>query len=401
MSEGIENIEVELKNMSNSSAKKEMTRNNGDYLFSGVDVFDPKSIGAYKDNDILNGVSTLDLVLIQRHILSIQKITSPYKLLAADINNSRSITASDLVALRKNILGISTTFDNNTSWRFVPASYMFPDPASPFDFPSRFNLDSIFEDKSNVNFTAIKVGDVNNSAKANTTSIVTESRNSAFRLSMDDVAFDAGKTLTLAVRSTDDLNLIGTQFALAFDPSVVAFTAIKPGVLDIEPYHMNEMHAAGGKVYVSMDAAGGVQVNPGDVLFTIEFRSLTSGKSNVFSFDNQRFTSEVYDIDATARMLELTSDQRVSEESAFTVFQNKPNPFKDETSISFSLEASSEVVFRIMDITGKIVLQQSAYMEKGFHKIQVNAAMLGKTGVYYYQIEAAGQNATRKMILIE
>jgi hypothetical protein len=40
-------------------------------------------------------------------------------------------------------------------------------------------------------------------------------------------------------------------------------------------------------------------------------------------------------------------------------------------------------------------------MEKGFHKIQLNAAMLGKTGVYFYQIEAAGQSATRKMILIE
>jgi hypothetical protein len=401
MSEGIENIEVELKNMSSSTAKKEMTRNNGDYLFTGVDVFDPKSIGAYKDSDLLNGVSTLDLVLIQRHILGIQKITSPYKLLAADINNSRSITASDLVALRKNILGVTTTFDNNTSWRFVPASYVFPDPASPFDFPSRINLDSIFEDKSNVNFTAVKVGDVNNSAKANATSIVTESRSAALRLTMDDVSFDAGKTISLPVRATEDLNLIGTQFALAFDPSVVAFTTIRPGVLDIKAFHMNEIHAAGGKVYVSMDAASGVQIREGDVLFTIEFRSLSSGKSNVFGFDNQWFASEMYDNDASARMLELTTDQEVSGESAFMLFQNKPNPFKDETSISFSLEASSEVVLRIMDVTGRIVLKQSGKMDKGFHKIQVNAAMLGKTGVFYYQIEASGQSATKKMILIE
>lgn len=401
MSEGIENIEVELKNMSSSTAKKEMTRNNGDYMFTGVDVFDPKSIGAFKDSDLLNGVSTLDLVLIQRHILGIQKIASPYKLLAADINNSRSITASDLVALRKNILGVTTTFDNNTSWRFVPASYVFPDPASPFDFPSRINLDSIFEDKSNVNFTAIKVGDVNNSAKANATSIVTESRSAAVRLSMEDLAFEAGKTILLPVRSTEDLNLIGTQFSLAFDPSVVAFASIKPGILDIKAFHMNEMYVTDGKVYVSMDAASGVQIKEGDVLFTIEFRSLSAGKSNIFSFDNEWFTSEMYDNDASARMLELTTDQRTSGESAFMLFQNKPNPFKDETSISFSLDASSDVTLRIMDVNGRIVLQQSGKMDKGFHKIQVNAAMVGKAGVFYYQIEASGQSATKKMILIE
>jgi len=52
-------------------------------------------------------------------------------------------------------------------------------------------------------------------------------------------------------------------------------------------------------------------------------------------------------------------------------------------------------------VTGRIVLQQSGKMDKGFHKIQVNAAMLGKTGVFYYQIEASGQSATKKMILIE
>ncbi|MBL0102221.1 MAG: hypothetical protein IPP49_21100 [Saprospiraceae bacterium] len=36
-------------------------------------------ITASKGGDYLNGVSTLDLVLIQRHILGIQTLDSPYK----------------------------------------------------------------------------------------------------------------------------------------------------------------------------------------------------------------------------------------------------------------------------------------------------------------------------------
>jgi hypothetical protein len=72
-----------------------------------------------KDNDPLNGVSTFDLVLINKHILGLEPLNTPYKMIAADANNSRSITTFDIVELRKLILGIYTELPNNTSWRFV------------------------------------------------------------------------------------------------------------------------------------------------------------------------------------------------------------------------------------------------------------------------------------------
>jgi len=162
MSDGVNNIEVELTNMTSALNKTEMTNNDGQYKFDGIDVFDPKTIEARNEADLLNGVSTLDLVMMQRHILGLQSIASPYKLLAADVNNSKSITASDLVDLRKVILGMSTSFVNNTSWRFVPSDFVFQDPTYPYDFPSMINLDSLFEDKTNVNFIGVKVGDINN-----------------------------------------------------------------------------------------------------------------------------------------------------------------------------------------------------------------------------------------------
>lgn len=51
-------------------------------------------------------------------------LNSPYKMIAADANNSRSITTFDIVTLRKLILGIDTVFTNTDSWRFVPADYI-------------------------------------------------------------------------------------------------------------------------------------------------------------------------------------------------------------------------------------------------------------------------------------
>jgi hypothetical protein len=60
------------------------------------------------------GVSTLDLVDMQKHLL-IKPLSSPYKMIAADANNSKSITAIDLIEMRKLILGIYAELPYNTS----------------------------------------------------------------------------------------------------------------------------------------------------------------------------------------------------------------------------------------------------------------------------------------------
>ena len=43
-------------------------------------------ISASKNDDPLNGLSTLDLVLIQRHILGANKFTTAENIIAADVN---------------------------------------------------------------------------------------------------------------------------------------------------------------------------------------------------------------------------------------------------------------------------------------------------------------------------
>ncbi len=54
------------------------------------------------------GISTVDMVKIQRHILGLEPLDSNCKLYAADANNDNVINGIDLVELRKLILGIYT-----------------------------------------------------------------------------------------------------------------------------------------------------------------------------------------------------------------------------------------------------------------------------------------------------
>lgn len=400
-SEGVDEIEVALTNMASASEIKDKTKNEGSYKFVGVDVFDPKTILAYKNDDVLNGVSTLDLVLIQRHIIGAQKITSPYKLLAADVNNSRSISASDLVNLRKLILGISSNFDNNTSWRFVPSEYIFEDPEYPYDFPSKINVDSIFEDKSNVNFIAIKVGDVNNSIVANARSQSIENRSSHALFVVDNTDFKPNTEYKYEIKASEDMDISGAQWALTFDTDKLQFDAVKSGLMSVISSNYNAQEASNGKLRFSIDLAQDIQAKEGDVLFTIVFNTLTTGDAESIKLDTDALHAEVYDANANVRPLHIQARHLENGGSENIVYQNEPNPFKEYTQISFELARANETIIRIMDVTGKVVFTQKRNLDKGYHTFNIQNHELSGAGVYFYQIESGGFSATKKMILIE
>jgi hypothetical protein len=137
----------------------------GAFAFSNLGKGGDFTITPSLDKNHLSGVTTFDLVLIQKHILGLQMLSSPYKLIAADANKSRSITTLDLIQLRKLILNIDPAFSNNTSWRFVNAAYRFPSPTNPWatTFPESISLNNL-PGNASINFIAIKIGDVNGSA---------------------------------------------------------------------------------------------------------------------------------------------------------------------------------------------------------------------------------------------
>ena len=119
-----------------------------------------------KNDDVANGVTTFDLVKIRQHILGIELLDSPYKIIAADANHDEGITTFDMVQLKQIILQNWDELPNNNSWRFVNAYYQFSDWTNPFvdDFPESIESIAVMENQNFMNFRAIKIGDVNESA---------------------------------------------------------------------------------------------------------------------------------------------------------------------------------------------------------------------------------------------
>lgn len=132
------------------------TDTSGNYTFTGLEANADYTISIENNNEHANGVTTLDLVLIKKHILGITEFTQPWQWLAADANNNHSVSTLDLVDLRRLILGITTTYPNNVSWKFVPETYQWGDIAN-----GQFIVQNLQGDVDSVNFIAVKIGDLN------------------------------------------------------------------------------------------------------------------------------------------------------------------------------------------------------------------------------------------------
>lgn len=149
--------------LSGSADEIVYTDENGQYAFTVPTG--SYSVSVTSNANHQDGVTTLDAVLIQKHILGEQLLDSPYKLLAADVNQSAVINETDIDEVSNVIYGVTLEFPNNNAWRFYPASYQFPDPSNPWleAIPEVINLSDLSSDQT-IDFVGVKTGDVNLSA---------------------------------------------------------------------------------------------------------------------------------------------------------------------------------------------------------------------------------------------
>jgi hypothetical protein len=178
-----------------------------------------------KGNDTLvaNGITTLDVILIQRHILGTLLLNSPYKIIAADVNLSGTVTSADINLINALILANISQYPSGQFWSFVPDDYSFPSPENPFPFPSSRTYPSI-SGTVNDDYIGVKLGDVNytyNNALARL-SAATDS----VSLYIENQSVREESTINVPVRVKNFNNMAGFQLALEWDPEVLSFNEI-------------------------------------------------------------------------------------------------------------------------------------------------------------------------------
>ncbi|MBK8626742.1 MAG: T9SS type A sorting domain-containing protein [Saprospiraceae bacterium] len=393
----VSNVSLLLSNDVNNESVAVVSDVNGYFEFNAITPGTSYTIIPEKDTDHLNGVSTLDLVIIQRHILGLSDLDSPYKFKAADINNDKKITASDLVELRKLILGVFNKYPKNTSWRFVDKAEKINVNGDVFFANEYVRHDTINTAMMQSNFVAIKVGDVNGSASVNAQNISLEQRASQkLTLSTFDQSFKKGESLKIPILADNFTNISGAQWTLNYDVSNLVYKNIEPGALDLTAENINVVD---GKIAFSWNDIEVLSMEPNTVLFTLEFMTQDAGNiSSSLSLSSDIAKAEAYTRNLEAIQMDLQI--RNSNLDVFALEQNNPNPFTTTTTISFTLPEDGHATVNIFDITGKVLKSINGQFAKGKNELMLSAEDFNAQGVMFYELESKGRKATKKMIYL-
>ncbi len=383
--------------LSGAPSASQLTADDGLYSFSGLQMGYDYTIAPFKDGDDHNGLSTYDIVLIGKHILGTQLLGSPYKLIAADVNRSGSVSTLDMIQLRQLILSIILEFPDNTSWRFVPRDYVFPAPANPWQepFPEAINLNNLSGPHLTGDFVAIKVGDIDLSAGTGDLQGVENRSDEAGVLLIrgEGSGLKAGEERELSLWA-DLTGIAGLQGALKVDAEAAVLLGASGGLM--KSWNLNDAYKGEGLLLFSWDAspppAGGQQP-----LLSLRLRARRDvALSNLLRFDDALLPAEAYD--AQGRRLGLSISLLEPEPA---LFQNYPNPFSQRSFIPFHLRQAGPARLEVFDYRGQQVAVLEGHFPAGQSQFILGRQELPGAGVYLYRLEAEGQFWIRRMTVMD
>lgn len=368
----------------------------GRYEFMNLAGGEDYSIIPMRDFDHNEGLSVIDMVIIIRHIRFIELIENPYLLIAADVNNTSGITISDVIEIREIVLGNQIAFMSNTSWRFIPVDYVFPDPAFPWfpPFPEQVDLVNQTMDVQ-VDFYGMKIGDVDLSASGQL-----QESDGILQLQIDNQFFEAGDLVEIPVRASDFEQVAGFQVELSFDANALHFVDAAagdiPGLHPVQSFGLNQVD--NGQIAVLWYETETIQIeeeNP--VLFTLYFEANSSGslvnklRLTELNLSNIAASQEAIPMDIELLVNSATNTNEELEDAGLSILSSSPNPFRDRTMVTYHLPEAGLVNFSIFDVNGKLVYNAQSFEGAGVNDWMIEQGELLGAGVYtcYIKTEKA------------
>ncbi|MFT6319866.1 MAG: hypothetical protein ACJAT4_000783 [Granulosicoccus sp.] len=400
--ENVQLVDILLQNDSTTS-----TSSLGTYELEALNCQEHTVTLSRTDNPA-NGVTTFDMALIQKHILHLELLDSPWKLIAADVNRSKEITTFDLVHIRQVILGLVPDFPNSPSWLFLEEDFTFDDPNDPFTtvLPNNVYTFSTDADTLAMNYMALKIGDVNINANPNADADV-DTRNEYARvllLNVKDRDLKVGEEVEVYLKSKEEEVLEGYQFTFNYDSEVLEFLDLTSAVT--KDFSLNNYALFEDRGAVTVSYNGDFLLEKNNALLHFTFRAKRSGRLSDLLFVNSNITKveaysaedELLDIDLNFESENVVAQLEVDKQ--LKLYQNQPNPFVYSTDISFYLPAATEVEVRIFDLSGKALVSVQRDFEEGLQTLTIDKNDFNAIGVFYYQLQTAFGTLTKKMVRV-
>ena len=232
------------------------------FPISSVPVDIPYQFSGKLLDSTISGRTVLDLVAIQRHILGLEPIDSPYAILAADMNRSGSVTTFDIVEITKIILS-QPVVNFGPDWYFLQQNCTFI-----LNNPFVTNCPTIPKDSlpfiNNVPLLGWKYGDVDGDAL---TGLIPPS--DSVIIEIPNIILKAGQSIKIPAFlpfNTDEFN--GFQLGFRIDTSLATLEKM------VDPTLIGDFNAYYKLPNGEVRLVGNVGVNPDqDTLFYLQIKS--------------------------------------------------------------------------------------------------------------------------------
>lgn len=407
------------------------------------------------------GISTFDLVLISKHILGITPLENPFQLIAADENNSGSVTSFDILEIRKLLLGIKDTLAAG-NWRYVP-DYCFADSAFATEFSEDDDLntaglqlnpfDAVWtnpdetggqsrtysgggappnatswmdhvsieptaaagQESRTWSFWAVKTGDVNCSANPSQTLPPDEPF-----VPVSHAAISANQVFTLQIRVFEDTPVSAWQLGVDFAEDSLEILQVLAGNsgegFSEDNFGLTE--AAQGKFRaLNFSATGATTDLDNKTLFKVRVKALRpiSNLSQRFRVKNSVLPKIFYagdgsEIENPTLQLEVVSGLSMpgipgsgshpSATTAADAYQLSvyPLPFRDLVRFDFDLAADAEVCLALYDSRGCLMAKMQENRTAGPNTLTIEALGGQPAGFYFYVFEAGQGRQFGKLV---
>jgi hypothetical protein len=390
--ESVSNVGVTLKTQ-NQVFGTYTTAVNGAFHFPVVPSGQEYSLEADRNDNHKNGVSTLDLVRLQQHLLGRDPFNSPYQLIAADANKSDNVSALDLVEIRKLILGVFSEFPKTTSWVFIPGSFTFQDPYHPWPFEQQttfmVNNQGVVED-----FTGVKIGDLNSSVTAHSNMIVPRS-NSTVTFEGTDKQVVAGEQFEVELNLGNlPRQVFGGQWELAFDGATLNRVEPKAPGLSEEMWNIGESNIR--FAWTPQEA-----VEPSAIVKLVMTANTSGLISEMLTIDQNFMSAEIYDElqDIYSVVLNWKDPVQVVEAEEVQLHQNIPNPWDSETVIPFEISREGDVTVTITNALGEEMTSITQTFAAGKQQFKITNHSWPQ-GLYYYTLHFGESQLTKTMLIL-
>lgn len=373
----LHDVDVELTGSTLKMMKR--TDQEGEYMHDDLERHENYVVKPDMADDPLKGITTRDVVLIQRHLLGLSKFDQVYQYLGADANRSGHVSTSDIVSLRKLILGQQEEFRHGDEWLFIPDGWQFTDEHDPWatPWPANYSLSNL-QDPVDVNFRGYKIGDVDMSYQVNGNNGTRESKEVVFDLRYD-------KELNgLILTNTEEKWISGCQMFLQLigfeGDDIVISTSLDNWSESNYRYDRTtntlliSWHAMGEQWFAADDF---LQIRPKDITSSRSFSAILEPLA----------TSELYDSEAEIEDIRLASGLENSGE-LLTNIKVSPNPFRSDFVIELYSQRSLPVNIQMVDMLGRVVIERMAEVEQGWNTIDMSTDLTGN-GVYVLRLSTS------------